>query len=566
VDLQLQLAAFRDLDPEPLSEPELRLLVRSLLLLIEELVRRDAEREAELQRLREELARLKGQSPPPKFPPARGGDPTSPLPGSSEADRKAQERRKPWQKGRKLAALPTDHVELRRVERATLPPDAQFKGYVETLVQDVVLQRANVCFRREQFYSPATGKTYTAPLPPGYTGQFGPGLRSLALGLCYGANVTMRLTHRFLTHLGVSISVGAVSGLLTTHLEPFEAELQAAVDTALRAAGWTGVDQTSTRVDGQNYSCQTLDNPLVSYYLTTPRADRLAVLRALQVGRPLRYRLDAETLAWFSARPAAQWAKERLAELLQEGWLEEVAFEAWLGCHFGPANADTQNWLRQAAALAAYAQEPQGPRLHCLLTDDAAVFLGLTREQGLCWVHDARHYYRLRPAFACFEREWERFLTDYWEYYGKLLAYREAHRDGPDPAAVAGLEAEFDALFGREVYYAPLAECLARTRANKTRLLRVLQRPELPLHNNGTELAARQRVRRRDVSFGPRSEAGRRAWDVYQSLAATVEKLGVSFFGYLRDRIGQLAEIPPLAELVAARAEELQVGRSWRTA
>ena len=31
------------------------------------------------------------------------------------------------------------------------------------------------------------------------------------------------------------------------------------------------MDQTSTRVDGQNHTCQTLDNPLVSFYLTTPR-------------------------------------------------------------------------------------------------------------------------------------------------------------------------------------------------------------------------------------------------------------------------------------------------------
>ena len=94
----------------------------------------------------------------------------------------------------------------------------------------------------------------------------------------------------------------------------------------------------------------------------------------------------------------------------------------------------------------------------------------------------------------------------------------------------------------------------------------MLRRPELPLHNNATELAVRQRVRRREVSFGPRSEAGRRAWDVYQSLAGTVEKLGVSFFAYLADRIGAAGQIPPLADLIAHRAAELQVGRSWRTA
>jgi hypothetical protein len=458
--------------------------------------------------------------------------------------------------------LPLDRTEPCFLDRTRLPADAAFKGYLETVVQDLVFQRDNVCFRREQFYSPSTGKTYTAPLPPGYAGsQFGPGIRSLILGLGYGANVTMRLNHRFLTHLGVSISAGEVSALLTTRLEGFETELQAAVDTALSLAGWAGVDQTATRVDGQSFTCQTLDNPLISFYLTTPRADRLAVLRTLQGGRPLRYRVDEAARAWLAQRPAAAWVKTRWAALLQDAWLEEEAFEAWLQRHFSRANAETQNWLRQAAALSAYRQAPRGPRLHCLLTDDAAVFPELTAEQALCWVHDARHYYKLRPAFLLFEEEWDQFLGDYWDFYAALLAYRQ----GPTPVEAQRLEGEFLTLFTREVRYAPLARCLERTLANQQRLLLVLRRPELPLHNNATELAVRQRVRRRDVSFGPRSEAGRRAWDVYQSLAATVEKVGISFFDYLRDRIGQLGQLPPLATLVALRAQELQVGRSWQT-
>ena len=68
MDLQQQLAAWRTLDPERLAEPELRALVPTLLLLIEQFVQRDAERAAALQALRDEVARLKGQSPRPQFP------------------------------------------------------------------------------------------------------------------------------------------------------------------------------------------------------------------------------------------------------------------------------------------------------------------------------------------------------------------------------------------------------------------------------------------------------------------------------------------------------------------
>ena len=39
----------------------------------------------------------------------------------------------------------------------------------------------------------------------------------------------------------------------------------------------------------------------------------------------------------------------------------------------------------------------------------------------------------------------------------------------------------------------------------------------------GTVLGARKRVRKRDVSFGPRTEDGKQAWDIFMTLAATTK-------------------------------------------
>ncbi|HTE19951.1 MAG TPA: hypothetical protein VK689_16425, partial [Armatimonadota bacterium] len=186
----------------------------------------------------------------------------------------------------------------------------------------------------------------------------------------------------------------------------------------------------------------------------------------------------------------------------------------------------------------------------------------LTAEQALCWVHDARHYYQLSPGFTLFQK---RSWTPSCGTTGPSTPRCWPTGKRLPPAAAARLEGELNALFTREVRFQPLARCLARTYGNKQQLLLVLRRPELPLHNNSTELAVRQRVHRRDVSFGPQSDAGRRAWDVYQSLAGMLEKLGMSFFAYLADRVGQLGKISPLQELIAQRAAALQVGRSWRT-
>jgi len=91
----------------------------------------------------------------------------------------------------------------------------------------------------------------------------------------------------------------------------------------------------------------------------------------------------------------------------------------------------------------------------------------------------------------------------------------------------------------------------------------VLEHPEIPLHNNAAELAARKRVRRDKISFGTRSEDGTQAWDTFATLEATAKKLGISFYEYIYDRISTTYRMPSLADLISTRAEHLQLGASW---
>ena len=91
----------------------------------------------------------------------------------------------------------------------------------------------------------------------------------------------------------------------------------------------------------------------------------------------------------------------------------------------------------------------------------------------------------------------------------------------------------------------------------------MLWHPEIPLHNNASELAARRRVRKRDVSFGPRSADGVQAWDTFQTLAATAQKLGVSFIAYVADRVSGRKQMASLASLITERARDMNLGASW---
>jgi hypothetical protein len=154
------------------------------------------------------------------------------------------------------------------------------------------------------------------------------------------------------------------------------------------------------------------------------------------------------------------------------------------------------------------------------------------------------------------------FLKRFWEFYDRLLDYRQQ----PTPELALQLESEFDALFATRTGYGELDKRISKTQTKKASLLLVLTYPELPLHNNPAELAARYRVRKRDISFGPRTEAGKRAWDTFMTLLATTKKLGISFYDYLRDRVTKSNAIPNLAELIQLAAKELNLGWSYASA
>ena len=120
-------------------------------------------------------------------------------------------------------------------------------------------------------------------------------------------------------------------------------------------------------------------------------------------------------------------------------------------------------------------------------------------------------------------------------------------------------------MFSTVTGYTALDERIAKTRAKKSCLLMVLKHPEIALHNHPAELGARARVRKRDVSFGPRTLDGAKAWDTFMTLAETAKKLGVSFYHYIRDRVCGAYEMPALATLITERAKEINLGASWNS-
>lgn len=134
------------------------------------------------------------------------------------------------------------------------------------------------------------------------------------------------------------------------------------------------------------------------------------------------------------------------------------------------------------------------------------------------------------------------FLGEFWDYYRELVAYR----DSPNPDTKQELKSKFWKLFGTETGYKQLDERKKLTAAKESELLLVLSHPELPLHNNPAELAARTMVQRRKISYATQTSEGTKAWDIFMSLVDTTRKLGISFFEYIHDRISLCCKIPEL--------------------
>ena len=99
------------------------------------------------------------------------------------------------------------------------------------------------------------------------------------------------------------------------------------------------------------------------------------------------------------------------------------------------------------------------------------------------------------------------------------------------------MSARFDRIFGRKTGFATLDRLLARLRANKSELLKVLERPEIPLNTNGSENDIRCQVTKRKISGGTRSDAGRDCRYAFLGLSKTCAKLGIAFWDYLGARL-----------------------------
>jgi len=537
-----QLAGLGALDPV------VEQAVEELLDVIERLASGQQALAAEVRRLKEQLqSKKKGKTT------SQGDGPQQQADHSSEKHRRKRRTNKPasGRDRRSFKDLPIHETIECPVDPAMLPPDAVRVEDESVIVQDIEVKPRNIRFLRSVHYSPKQKKYFRGALPAGYdTSDFGANLRALILSLKYCGNMSEAKIREFLQNFDVQISAGSVSNILTNTADSFEDEFADLFTAGLASTPYQQTDDTSARVAGKFWHTHIVCNPYYTAFFTRPHKDRLAVLESLQNTGDLRFQFGEATRnllqSEFDIPNKWQGAIEEMGEVR----FDKIELAALLQKWFGDGNGQVRTTIEQAAAIVYYRQQTSVPVIKTIVCDDAGQFKLLTSKLALCWIHAGRHYEKLSPVVPRHAKSLDAFAERYWDYYAALGRYR----DGPTTAEAERLRRQFDELFSTRTGYAALDDRIAKTAAKKEELLTVLSHPEVPLHNNASELGARVSARRRDVSLHSKSVRGARAMDIFTTIVQTSKKLGVSAYQYFRDRLGCRDEMPALANLIHAAA------------
>ncbi len=520
----------------------------------------------ENQQLRDENNRLKGEQGQPKIKPNKEQenkeqeDNSGTSNYSSEKERGQSKQGKGRNKGSKNDKVKINREQVLPVEPEILPEDAEFKGYEDVIVQDIKIETDNVRFRKEKYYSPSEGKTYLAPLPSDYKGQFGPSIKAWVIVMYFAMNVSEPKITTFFETVGIYISSSQISKIVLDETGRLHPEKEAIYEAGLGSTPWQQTDDTKIRVNGQNYYTHIICNPFYTVYFTRPHKNRLTVIELLWGHREMLFCLNALALVYLQESGLSRVKQAAVAELPQDQMFTQAEFVTLLQTHLPDLGPQQSRWILEGATIAAYHTQDEFAIVQLLVCDDAGQFKRITEALALCWVHEGRHYKKLSPAIEYHQELLADFLNDFWDFYHQLLRYRL----DPNPEEQKHLTNEFGRLFDKETGYEALDERIAKTKEKKTELLQILTHPEIPLHNNEAELGARQQKPKQNVSFGPRSLKGAKVWDTGLSLVRTASQLGVNIFAYFYDRVSGANQMPSLANLIEQMGAELQLGASWQ--
>jgi hypothetical protein len=161
-----------------------------------------------------------------------------------------------------------------------------------------------------------------------------------------------------------------------------------------------------------------------------------------------------------------------------------------------------------------------------LLSDRAGQFLIFDHAE--CWIHMERPLRKLEARTAEAEAEIQRVREAIWALYDRLKEV-SITQQGKDE-----IHRLYDQLIAMQVTSPGVQAVIKNFKAHREGLLKALDRPGLPLHNNDSERDIRGMVKFRNVSGSTKSVGGQMFRDGLMTLKQTCFRLGRSFWDYLQ--------------------------------
>ena len=516
-----------------IPEDEKSPIVVQLLELIEQQASIIGQQAEQIQLLKDEIARLKNQNPKPKIRPSSLGKKKKDKSNKRKSKRAGSKKRK---KTAQLQIHQTIPVPLENI-----PEGAVFKGYNPFVVQGLKIKLHNTKYLLET-YETANGKYICSKLPERLNGKhYAPELICFILYQHHHCGVTQPLLLEQLIEYGVDISKGTLSNILIESKETFHNEKDRILAVGLEVSSYINVDDTGARHNGKNGYCTHIGNELFSWFESTESKSRINFLKLMRAGNS-DFVINMDAICYLHEHKLPQKPLAAIIENQGMIFANESQWHDFLAQN-AIVNARHVQIATEAVLIGTIIEHGISKHL-VIVSDDAGQFNVLLH--ALCWIHANRAIDKIIPFTDQAKIDLDTVKDQVWQLYEGLKAYKE----NPTSKDQQRLEERFDEIFTQKTASALLNAALKRIYNNKSELLLVLERPDIPLHNNGAENAIREYAKKRKISGSTRSESGRRCRDSFTSLKKTCRKLGVSFWQYLKDRIEGIGVIPDLSELI----------------
>ena len=467
--------------------------------------------------------------------------------GNSDENKGKGDTGKPDERTRKKRKKPPKPPVKYRVRRPPddIPEGSILKDVTHYDVQELSFSVFVTRYELEHWLTP-DGSYISGRPPENIQGShFGPEFRGYILHQHHACAVTEPMLLESLWDMGASISSGGLSNLLTKSHDAFHAEKDELLAEGLLHCDYLQTDDTGARHKGQNGYCTVIGNSLFTWFGSTQSKSRENFLTLLH--RPWKiFVLNEHAMSYLVDHDFPVKWRKKFQDCLGVHFFNRKAWDGFLD-DCGMEGPDLRRRASEAmiyGSLVAHGVPSDLP-LH---SDGAGQFDVFTRSG--CWLHAARPLERFIPVNPEQVEEQHQLLCRFWQLYRELKAFKKQ----PESYKADAIRKGFRDLVQTPAKCSELRSALGKLAVKEPELLEVLDDPRLPLHNNLSESQIREHVKRRKISGGTRSEAGRQSRDTFASLKKTCRLHGISFWEYLKDRLNGIGFIPRLCSLIKQNA------------